>query len=275
MRISKRPIQRATSRRAALVGAALIGALVTGAIVLRSHGRDDHRAAIDPVSVKAIRTRPHAVVPRTLTSRPTGRLDAPLQDAAAVSLGGSRAMLLGGLTAADTSTDAVNVISHTGDRATGRLPTAVHDAAAARLGRSVYLFGGGDGARQHDEIVRVGGGIARPAAGPELGPGRRRDRRHGVHRRRLHRDALARHHRRVVARAGREDRRPSAHARALRGRHVCGRQAHRRRRVSAGRGGELQGVRVHACRAECFGGSDACPGRQRMQPRPRLAVSRT
>ena len=160
MRISKRPIQRATSRRAALVGAALIGALVTGAIVLRSHGRDDHRAAIDPVSVKAVRTRPHAVVPRTLTSRPTGRLDAPLQDAAAVSLGGSRAMLLGGLTAADTSTDAVNVISHTGDRATGRLPTAVHDAAAARLGRSVYLFGGGDGARQHDEIVRVGGGIA-------------------------------------------------------------------------------------------------------------------
>ena len=72
MRISKRPIQRATSRRAALVGAALIGALVTGAIVLRSHGRDDRRPAIDPVSAKAVRTRPHAAVPRTLTSTAHG-----------------------------------------------------------------------------------------------------------------------------------------------------------------------------------------------------------
>ncbi len=68
-------------------------------------------------------------------------------------------MLLGGLTAADTSTDAVSVISRNGERTTGRLPTAVHDAAAATLGRSVYLFGGGDGTRQHDEIVRVGRGV--------------------------------------------------------------------------------------------------------------------
>jgi YVTN family beta-propeller protein len=53
----------------------------------------------------------------------------------------------------------VSVISRNGERAPGRLPTAVHDAAAAKLGRSVYLFGGGDGARQHDEIVRVGRGV--------------------------------------------------------------------------------------------------------------------
>jgi len=155
VRIPRRPIQRA--RRAALVGAVLIGALATG-IVLHAHGRDGPRARIDPVSAKAIRSKPRAVVPRTLVARHAGRLDAPLQDAAAVSLDGSRAMLLGGLTAADTSTDAVSVISRNGERATGRLPTAVHDAAAARLGRSVYLFGGGDGARQHDEIVRVGRG---------------------------------------------------------------------------------------------------------------------
>ena len=157
MRIPRRPIQRA--RRAALVGAALIGALVTGAIVLHAHGRDGRRARNDPVSVKTIRTKPRAVVPRTLVARRAGRLDAPLQDAAAVSLAGSRAMLLGGLTAADTSTDAVSVISRNGQRASGRLLTAVHDAAAAKLGRSVYLFGGGDGARQHDEIVRVGRGV--------------------------------------------------------------------------------------------------------------------
>jgi YVTN family beta-propeller protein len=150
---------RATPRRAALVGAALIGALVTGAIVMHAHGRDARRSPIDPVPARAIRTKPRAAVTRTLVSKPAGRLDAPLQDAAAVSLDGSRAMLLGGLTAADTSTDAVSVISRNGERAAGRLPTAVHDAAAARFGRSVYLFGGGDGARQHDEIVRVGSGL--------------------------------------------------------------------------------------------------------------------
>ena len=157
MRIPRRPIQRA--RRAALVGAALIGALVTGAIVLHAHGRDGRRARNDPVSVKTIRTKPRAVVPRTLVARRAGRLDAPLQDAAAVSLDNSRAMLLGGLTAADTSTDAVSVISRNGQRASGRLLTAVHDAAAAKLGRSVYLFGGGDGAKQHAEIIRVGRGV--------------------------------------------------------------------------------------------------------------------
>jgi hypothetical protein len=157
VRIPRRPIHRA--RRAALVGAALIAALATGAIVLHAHGRDGRRARIDPVSVKAVRAKPRALVPRTLASRRAGRLYAPLQDAAAVPLDGSRAMLLGGLTAADRSTDAVDVISHNGDRASGHLPSAVHDAAAARLGGSVYLFGGGDGTRQHDEIVRVGRGI--------------------------------------------------------------------------------------------------------------------
>src|SRR5512132_404563 len=133
VRISMRPSQRATRRRAALVGAVLVGALVTGAIVLRPHGQDSPQARIDPVSAKAIRTRPRTAVTRTLASRRAGRLDAPLQDAAAVSLDGSRAMLLGGLTAADTSTDAVSVISRNAERAAGRLPTAVHDAAAARL----------------------------------------------------------------------------------------------------------------------------------------------
>ena len=68
-------------------------------------------------------------------------------------------MLLGGLTAADTSTDAVSVVSGATERDAGRLPTAVHDAAAARLGGAVYLFGGGDGTRQHGEIVRIGGGV--------------------------------------------------------------------------------------------------------------------
>ena len=69
-----------------------------------------------------------------------------------------------------------------GARAAGALPVALHDAAAVRLGRSVYLFGGGDGVRQLDAILRVplGGGSATPAGrlpAPSLGPGGRRDRR--------------------------------------------------------------------------------------------------
>ena len=42
--------------------------------------------------------------------------------------------------------------------------TAVHDAAAARLPSGVYLFGGGDGVRQHDEIVEVDPATGRATA---------------------------------------------------------------------------------------------------------------
>jgi YVTN family beta-propeller protein len=105
--------------------------------------------------------RPRA--PR-LVERATGRLRAPVQDAAAVPLGGERAMLLGGLTAADTSRADILSATPAGDRPAGLLPTALHDTAAVRLGRAVYLFGGGTNANtQSDAIVRVpaGGGAAR------------------------------------------------------------------------------------------------------------------
>ena len=88
---------------------------------------------------------------------------APVQDAAAVALGGARVMLLGGLSAADTSRADVLVVTSAGDHAAGQLPEAVHDTAAVRLGGAVYLFGGGTNANtQSDAIVRVpaGGGAA-------------------------------------------------------------------------------------------------------------------
>ena len=101
-----------------------------------------------------------------LVERQTGRLPAPLQDAA-VAATGSRAMLmLGGLTAADTSTNSVLLASRSGASRRGSLPTALHDAAAAHLGAFTYLFGGGDGVRQLDTIVRVdGAGGATATAG--------------------------------------------------------------------------------------------------------------
>jgi YVTN family beta-propeller protein len=91
-----------------------------------------------------------------LVERQTGHLQSPVQDAAAVSLGGDRAMLLGGLTAADTSRTDIRIVTGSGDRSAGTLPMALHDTAAVRLGSDVYLFGGGTNANtQSDQIVRV------------------------------------------------------------------------------------------------------------------------
>jgi YVTN family beta-propeller protein len=79
-----------------------------------------------------------------------------MQDAAAVALDGARTMLLGGLTAADTSRADIRIATSAVDHAAGQLPTALHDTAAVRLGTTVYVFGGGTGANtQSDEIVRV------------------------------------------------------------------------------------------------------------------------
>lgn len=88
-----------------------------------------------------------------LTARVTGRLGAPLQNAAPAAVGNGVA-LLGGLTAADTSTDTILRATAGGSRQTGTLPTAVHDAAAANLGGHVYLFGGGN-ISQYADIVRT------------------------------------------------------------------------------------------------------------------------
>jgi DNA-binding beta-propeller fold protein YncE len=64
-------------------------------------------------------------------------------------------VLLGGLTGSDLSSRDIVVVGPSGGMRHGALPAAVHDAAAVRIGRFVYLFGGGDGVRQHAEIVRV------------------------------------------------------------------------------------------------------------------------
>ncbi|MHB8659501.1 MAG: YVTN family beta-propeller repeat protein [Solirubrobacteraceae bacterium] len=101
--------------------------------------------------------------PLLFVERSTGSLTAPVQDAAAVALGGDQAMLLGGLSAADRSRTEIRIGTAGGDRAAGQLPTALHDTAAVRLGGGVYVFGGGTGANtQSDEIVRVpaAGGVA-------------------------------------------------------------------------------------------------------------------
>src|SRR5439155_1584293 len=99
--------------------------------------------------------RPGKRVSVQLVERRTGALPAPLQDAAAASVTGHAVLLLGGLTATDTSTNTILIARAGGARQHGVLPAALHDSAAVRLGASSYLFGGGNGSRQLDTIVRV------------------------------------------------------------------------------------------------------------------------
>ena len=143
-------------RRVALVAALLIlGAGVASVALLGT--RNDHGATTTAAAhaVPTAAKRTHRRLPLQLSARSAGRLAAPLQDAAGAALTNGSVLLLGGLTAADTSTAALHLVSAGRDRALGRLPVALHDAAAVRLGRFVYLFGGGDGTAQHREIVRV------------------------------------------------------------------------------------------------------------------------
>ena len=65
-------------------------------------------------------------------------------------------MLLGGLTAADTSRADIRIVGSSGDRRFGSLPLGLHDTAAVRIGSAVYVFGGGTNTgTQSGAIVRV------------------------------------------------------------------------------------------------------------------------
>lgn len=70
-------------------------------------------------------------------------LPAPLRDPAYVSQGGGRYVLIGGLSAADTSTTEVYTGNRTHVSQVATLGTAQHDAQAALLAGKVYVFGGG------------------------------------------------------------------------------------------------------------------------------------
>ena len=144
---------RVTPRRVVLL--LLAAALVAAVLVPRWVGSSGWTAAKPPTTKPPPARQTPPKPPHRLIEEMLGTLPAPLQDAAAAPLGRSRLVLLGGLSAADTSTNGILAAGAAGSHSLGVLPTALHDAAAVRLGRSVYLFGGGDGIRQLDAIVRV------------------------------------------------------------------------------------------------------------------------
>ncbi len=83
-----------------------------------------------------------------------GTLDVAVQDAAAAPFRDG-AVLVGGLTPADTSTDEIVTATRAGSQRVGRIPAALHDAAAVTIGRNTYVFGGGNGVAQLDAILAV------------------------------------------------------------------------------------------------------------------------
>jgi YVTN family beta-propeller protein len=141
---------------AAVVVAALVGAWLLGGSSRRAGSTSTttestttaHDSAVS--AAKAVRR-----VSTRLAEHVTGTLPAPLQDPSVAPLSGGRALLLGGLTAADQSTDQILVASAHSARVIGRLPSARHDTAAATLGHFAYVFGGGTASSQLDDIVRV------------------------------------------------------------------------------------------------------------------------
>src|SRR5207245_11401939 len=68
---------------------------------------------------------------------------------------GASVVRLGGLDSAITSTNDVRLIANRRAHTIGHLPVVFHDGAAVAIGRSVYEFGGGNGIRQLDQILRV------------------------------------------------------------------------------------------------------------------------
>jgi YVTN family beta-propeller protein len=144
--------------RSLLVPAAAGLVVVAGAsaaLLLHRGSTKDTSPAKTTATVAHRHTRP---VPRAvvvgLAERRTGSLPAPLQDPSFAAAGG-RVLLLGGLTASDTSSDGVVAAGFHGARTIGRLPSVRHDTAAAALGGDVYVFGGGNGPSQLSDIVRV------------------------------------------------------------------------------------------------------------------------
>jgi YVTN family beta-propeller protein len=158
----RRPRRRVRKRRRilprlliALVAVLALGTV--GAMLVRSSTNTSAPTATKTKTTQST-SRPHTQsvaqpVQRDLTEKVTGSLPSALMDPSYVASGGG-IVLLGGLNAADTSVDTVIAAGYHGASVIGRLPSVRHDTAAAVLNRNVYVFGGGNGPSQLNDIVR-------------------------------------------------------------------------------------------------------------------------
>lgn len=142
---------------AVLVGGCGGSAGSAGGHAHANHPAGGRSAAGGSGARRAARTVP---APVRLVYRPLYALPAPLRDPATAPLPEGRFVMLGGLDAADVSTDEIDVASLHGLLHSSVLPLAQHDAQAATLAGRVYVFGGG-AATELSHILRFD-----PAGGP-------------------------------------------------------------------------------------------------------------
>ena len=136
-------IPRTLRYAAVVIGLLVAGCGGSGATITGSHAHGTTKrknAAVAP--------------PATLAFRHLYSLPAPLRDPAFAALSGSRFMLAGGLSAADTSTSEVDIADLHHIVRSGTLPGAQHDAQGAGLSPGAYVFGGGSLA-ELDHILKV------------------------------------------------------------------------------------------------------------------------
>jgi YVTN family beta-propeller protein len=128
--------------------------LIVPVLALTACGGGRHGAEPTTPSPKPVHVVQHDPPLRGVAAARAGSLPEPVQDAAAASYRDG-AVLVGGLTAADVSSDGIVTATGAGSQRVGRVPGALHDAAAVRLGRMTYVFGGGNGVAQLDAILAV------------------------------------------------------------------------------------------------------------------------
>jgi len=130
--------------------------IVLASVVLAGCGAGKRAAATTSATPAASQHEVVRASPpiRRLVPSAAGTLANPIQDAAGAQFGGG-AVLIGGLTTADVSSNAIVTATRAGSRAVGTIPQALHDSAAVTLGRDTYLFGGGTGTAQIDTILMI------------------------------------------------------------------------------------------------------------------------
>jgi N-acetylneuraminic acid mutarotase len=122
-----------------------IAALVVGiALAASGGGRSTSAASSDARAGSTSVAGPVQVVVRPAS----WSLAAPISREGAVALGDGRVLLVGGLTAADTSSPTVSLLDVASGAQTpvGSLAEPTHDAGVAALGGSVFVLGGGQAA---------------------------------------------------------------------------------------------------------------------------------
>lgn len=154
--------RRQVRRRRAVVAAALV-AIVLAALIA-SGGTSRHaRSTVGNTRSGATGSAGGGTANVRVVVVASGRLPAPVQDAAVAAITPDSALLIGGLNQGESSV--ADIVRVTGSEAigVGALPSALHDASASVIGGEVYLFGGGV-ITSFSQITRISStGEAQPA----------------------------------------------------------------------------------------------------------------